>query len=68
MTTSNPQNLDRKTIAAIVGVVAIGLFVAWQDIATGDAAADDAVRAGYFPAQFTPRSAADESAGPIPTF
>jgi hypothetical protein len=68
MKTHYPQNLERKTTAAIVGVIAIGLVVAWQDAAATDAAADAAFRAGYFPAQFQLKAAADESAEPIPTF
>ena len=74
---ANPQDLIRKTIAAIAGVVAMGLFVASQGVAPTDATAADATpeaetpalpAAGYFPAQFQIRPAADESAEPIPTF
>ena len=75
METRNPQNLTRKTIAAIAGVVTMGLFVVSQGVAPTDASAEDTTpeaaalpAAGYFPAQFTIRPAADESAEPIPTF
>ncbi len=77
MTRHDPKNPFAKTIAAIAGVVAIGMFVASQGLAPAgavaqDEAADDAVpalpRAGYFPAQFGLRPAADEPADPIPTF
>jgi hypothetical protein len=70
-----PQDPFAKTIAAIVGVLALGLFVAWQDVTATDAMAEDATpeaetlpAAGYFPAQFKIKPAADESDEPIPTF
>lgn len=75
METRTPQNPTVKAIAAIVGVLAIGLFVAWQDVTATDiaaAAASPSAEAlpaiGYFPGQFTIRPAADESAEPMPTF
>lgn len=77
MQTRNPQNPIGKTIAAIVGVLASGLFVAWQDVTAShvmdeDAAVEtDAVPAagfGYFPAQFQIRHGADEVVDLIPTF
>ena len=77
METRNPQNPIGKTIAAIVGVLAIGLFIAWQDVTAihvkdEDAAAEtEAVPAaglGYFPAQFRIQHGADESVDLIPTF
>jgi hypothetical protein len=73
----DPQNPIGKTIAAIVGVLAIGLFVAWQDVTAIGATAEDATAAvealpaagfGYFPAQFQIRHGADESIDLIPTF
>jgi len=77
MQTRNPQNPIAKTIAGIVGVLAIGLFVAWQDVTATDATAGE-VRAesealpaagfGHFPAQFQIRHGADESVDRIATF
>ena len=70
-----PQEPFAKTIAAIVGVVVIGLFVASQDVTPSEATAEDTTpaaatlpAAGYFPAQFKIRPAADERDEPIPTF
>lgn len=76
MQTRNPQNPITKTIAAIVGVLALGLFVAWQDVAATDATAEDtadtaalpAAGFGYFPAQFQIRHGADEAVDRIATF
>jgi len=77
MQARSPQNPIGKTIAAIVGVLAIGLFVAWQDVTAThvkdeDAAAEvDAVPAaglGYFPAQFQIRHRADDFVDLISTF
>ena len=77
METRNPQNPIGKTIAAIVGVLAIGLFVAWQDVtataptaedATAEAEALPAAGFGYFPAQFQIRHGADEAVDLIATF
>jgi hypothetical protein len=70
-----PQEPFAKTIAAIVGVVTIGLFVASQDVTPSEATAEDATpaaaalpAAGYFPSQFRIRPAADERDEPTPTF
>ena len=70
-----PQEPFAKTIAAIAGVLAIGLFVASQEVAPTETTAEDTTpeaaalpAAGYFPAQFKIRSAADERGAPIPTF
>lgn len=73
MQTRNPQNLIGKTIAAVVGVLAIGLFVAWQDVTATGPTADDAMDLaaaglGYFPTQFQIRHGADEAVDLIPTF
>jgi len=77
MQTRNPQNPIGKAIAAIVGVLAIGLFVAWQDVTAThvkdeDAAAEaDVVPAaglGYFPGQFQIRHGADGVVDLISTF
>ena len=70
-TRNTPQDPIRKTIAAIVGVAALGFFVAWQDVTATDRSGtetDALPAAGYFPAQFQIRPAADESSEPIPTF
>jgi len=77
MQTHEPQNPIGKAIAAIVGVLTISLFVAWQDVtATGTTAQDataevealPAAGFGYFPAQFEIKHGADESVDLIPTF
>jgi hypothetical protein len=73
METRNPQDTITKAIAAIVGVLAIGLFVAWQDVTATGTKADDATELpaaglGYFPAQFQIRHGADEAVDLIPTF
>ena len=77
METRNPQDSIAKAIAAIVGVLAIGLFVAWQDVTATDATAEDATAGigalpaagfGYFPAQFQIKHGADESVDRIATF
>jgi hypothetical protein len=72
MTPQHPQNAFAKTVAALVAVLALGLLFAAQyvsatDVAPG-AAGPAAQSAEYFPAQFTIKPAADESAEPIPTF
>jgi hypothetical protein len=70
-----PQEPFAKAIAAIVGVLTIGLFVASQEVAPTEATAEDTTpaaaalpAAGYFPAQFRIKHAAHESDEPIPTF
>ena len=72
MQTRNPQNQVSKTVAAIVGVLAVGLLVAAQEIAPTEAAAGaEAIPAaglGYFSAQFQIRHGADESVDLISTF
>ncbi len=76
MQTRNPQNPITKTIAAIVGALALGLFVALQDVTATDTTAEDAADIGalpaagfgYFPAQFQIRHGADESVDRIATF
>ena len=76
METRNPQDTIGKTIAAIVGVLAIGLFVAWQDMTATATAADvtaevealPAAGFGYFPAQFEIKHGADEAVDLIATF
>ena len=75
MERQTPQDPITKTVAALAGVLAIGLFVASQEVAPIEAATDDATpqaealpAAGYFPTQFRIKHAADESAEPIPTF
>lgn len=77
MQTRNPQNPIGKAIAAIVGALAVGLVVAWQDVtATHVTDEDVAVEAdavpaagfGYFPAQFQIRHGADAAVDLIPTF
>ena len=77
MQTRNPQNPIAKTIAAFVGALAFGLFVAWQDVTATDATAEDTPAEigalpvagfGYFPAQFQIRRGADESMDLIRTF
>ena len=73
MQTRNPQNPIGKTIAAVVGVLAIGLFVAWQDVTATGPTADDATDLpvaglGYFPAQFQIRHGADEAVDLVSSF
>ena len=73
MQTRNPQNPIGKTIAAVVGVLAIGLFVAWQDVTATGTTTDDATDLpaagfGYFPAQFQIRHGADEAVDLIASF
>ena len=72
-----PQNPIAKTIAAFVGALAFGLFVAWQDVTATDATAEDTPAEigalpvagfGYFPAQFQVRHGADEAVDRISTF
>jgi hypothetical protein len=58
--------LVRKTVAGLVAIAALGLlFTAEYVVAAGTEATQPA---GYFPAQFTIKPAADESHEPIPTF
>ena len=75
MQTRNPQNPTGKTIAAIVGVLALSLFVAWQDVTATDATAEDTPRnlarpqrVRVLPAQFQIRHGADEAVDLIATF
>ncbi|HKA58856.1 MAG TPA: hypothetical protein VKD28_09595 [Gemmatimonadales bacterium] len=77
MQAHNSQNHFGKTIAAIVGVLALGLLVVWQEVtATDEMAENAAVQTetmpaagfGYFPAQFQIKHRADESVDLIPTF
>ena len=70
-----PQEPFAKTIAAIAGVLALGLFVASQDVTPTEATAEDTTpeaaalpAVGYFPAQFRIKQAAQESGESIPTF
>ena len=71
------QDTITKAIAAIVGVLAIGLFVAWQDVTANAPTAEDAAAEaealpaaglGYFPAQFQIRHGADEAVDLIASF
>jgi hypothetical protein len=64
----NPQGvlLVRKTVAALITLAALALLFGTQDVKA--TLADEAQPAGYFPARFTIKPAADESAAPIPTF
>jgi len=76
MQTRDPQDPVAKTIAAIVGALALSLFVAWQDVTGTDATAGDVANTGalpaagfgYFPAQFQIRHGADEAVDRIATF
>jgi hypothetical protein len=77
MQTRYPQNPITKTIAAFVGALAFGLFVAWQDVTATDATAEDTPAEvgalpvagfGYFPAQFQIQHRADEAVDSNPTF
>jgi hypothetical protein len=77
MQARNSQNQIGKSIAAIVGVMALGLLVVWQEVTATDEVAEDTVMQtetmpaagfGYFPAQFQIKHGADESVDLIPTF
>lgn len=77
MQARNSQNHLGKTVAGIVGVLALGLLVVWQEVtATGEVAENATVQTetmpaagfGYFPAQFQIKHGADESVDLIPTF
>jgi hypothetical protein len=63
-----PQDvlLVRKTVAGLVAIVALGLLFTAEYVAAAGTEAKQP--AGYFPAQFTIKPAADESAEPIATF
>jgi len=77
MQARNSQNHIGKTIAAIVGVLALGLLVVWQEVTATDHVAEEAAVQtetmpvagfGYFPAQFQIKHSADELVDLIPTF
>ena len=77
MQARNSQNHMGRTIAAIIGVLALGLLVVWQEVTATDEVAEDAAvqtettpaaGLGYFPAQFQIKHGADESVDLIPTF
>jgi hypothetical protein len=58
--------LVRKTVAGLVAVVALGVLFTVEYVTAAETEAKQP--AGYFPAQFTIKPAADESVEPIPTF
>jgi hypothetical protein len=58
--------LVRKTVAGLVAVVALGVLFTAQYVTAVEAEATQS--AGYFPAQFTVKPAADEGDEQIPTF
>jgi hypothetical protein len=64
----SPQGvlLLRKTVAALVTLAALALLFGAQHVRATQT--DATVPDGYFPAQFTIKPAAGESAEPTPTF